>query len=149
MFTTWKLPSFIFENSNTFHLWWTKVLWFTFEPLIWIAFPRLPYLYPRLFCKHYVYWKQFFKLTHLSTMFHSIPPENVRKPKVFWRFQRGIKLENWATWVKQKVVFFLIFCFLIYMNHMTLKSWNYTKDLLVIGLLVKNNTNSIETNTSK
>ena len=82
-------------------------------------------------------------------MFHSIPPENVRKPKVFWRFQRGIKLENWATWVKQKVAFFLIFCFLIYMNHMTLKSWNYTKDLLVIGLLVKNNTNSIETNTSK
>ena len=82
-------------------------------------------------------------------MFHSIPPENVRKPKVFWRFQRGIKLENWATCVKQKVVFFLIFCFLIYMNHMTLKSWNYTKDLLVIGLLVKNNTNSIETNTSK
>ena len=82
-------------------------------------------------------------------MFHSIPPENVRKPKVFWRFQRGIKLENWATWVKQKVVFFLIFCFLIYMNHMTLKSWNYTKDLLVIGLLVKNNTNSIETNTNK
>ena len=43
-------------------------------------------------------------LTHFSSMFHFTPPENVRKPLVFWHFQGVEKWKMGLKWVRERPV---------------------------------------------